>query len=311
MNINNSDNEKQKILIVDDSKTNIHVLSEILGGNYETHFALRGEEAVALAESLEPDLILLDVMMPDIDGYETLKRIKALESAKGTPVIFVTAMDSKVDEARGLELGAIDYITKPVSPPIVLARVKNHLELKSYQDMLTKAGFVDGLTEISNRRFFDLSLEKEWKRRKRNGGSISLILLDIDFFKAYNDTYGHLKGDDCLKRVAQALDETVKRSGDTLARYGGEEFACILPSTDLAGAVKIAWEMRESVNAQNISHSRSAAADHVTVSIGVAAASPASGGDTLTPGSLIEEADKMLYRAKEKGRNTIVYKPEN
>lgn len=296
--------ERQKVLVVDDSEANIQLLSEFLSPICSVFFAMNGEEAIRLADTLRPDIILLDVMMPGMDGYEVCRRIKANDSLKDIPIIFVTAMNDDDDEAKGLELGAIDYISKPINPAVVKARVKNHLELKRYRDLLERISLIDGLTGIPNRREFDIHLEEEWRRAGRNGEVISLIMIDIDFFKNYNDHYGHLAGDDCLRKVAKALVSTMKRPGDMVARYGGEEFACILPDTDTQGALNVAELLLNSVSALKIPHTASTVADHVTVSVGVATKRPDS--ESLYD-DLIREADRMLYNAKNQGRNRIVW----
>ncbi|MDH4100872.1 MAG: PleD family two-component system response regulator [Nitrospirota bacterium] len=298
---------RQTVLIVDDIVANLEVLAEVLGDDFEVLVATNGNDALKIAEEQSPDLVLLDIMMPDLDGYETCIRLKENRHTRQIPVIFVTALDREVDEARGLEVGAIDYITKPFSPPIVKARVKNHLELKHQRDILENLAFIDGLTGISNRRQFDRRIEEEWRRASRNGELLSLILIDIDFFKKYNDHYGHLAGDDCLKQVAETLASSLKRPGDAVARYGGEEFACILPQTDAEGVNKLAETLRQAVANLRIPHAASTVTDHVTLSLGVATCSPT---PATSPESLVTAADKMLYMAKEEGRNRAVgYRP--
>ncbi|MDH5720062.1 MAG: diguanylate cyclase [Spirochaetia bacterium] len=297
----------QKVLIVDDSKTNVQILTEILGPYYTTHSTHKGSEVLDLAASIKPDIILLDVIMPDIDGYEVCRQLKKESDFKNIPVIFISAMDSEIDEAKGLQLGAIDYITKPVSPAIVMARVKNHLELKTYRDLLEKESLLDGLTGIPNRRNFDLFLENEMKRCKRDEKPVALLLIDIDFFKFYNDNYGHLAGDDCLKLVAKTLASSTNRTGDLVARYGGEEFACILPATDLEAAIILAEKMRMAVNNLKIPHNFSEAAQHLTISMGAAFVYPK---ENASSEFLINKADDMLYKAKNKGRNRVEYEKQ-
>jgi diguanylate cyclase (GGDEF)-like protein len=293
---------RQTVLIVDDTPSNIEILSEALGNEHEILFATSGEEALKIALQESPDLILLDVMMPGIDGYEVCARIKADPLGRSIPVIFVTAMDQEEDEAKGLDVGGIDYLTKPIRPPIVRARVSNHLELKRYRDFLQSLSATDGLTGIANRRRCEDFLEQEWRRALRNQMPLSLILIDIDLFKAFNDCYGHLAGDECLRRVAQMLAESCRRPADLAARYGGEEFACLLPETDLGGAVWVANRILGNMNALNIPHATSTVADHVTLSIGVATLIPMVGQAHF---DLIHRADKLLYAAKRKGRNQV------
>ncbi len=294
---------KPTILVVDDTPTNIEILSEVLvDEDYEVLFATSGQEALEIAFGEVPDLVMLDVMMPGMDGYQVCRRLKADPVTKGIPVIFVTAMGEETDEAKGLGIGAIDYLTKPIRPPIVRARVRNHLELKKYQDFLERLSFTNGLTGIYNRRGFDLSLEREWRRARRNRTYLSLIMMDIDFFKAFNDHYGHLSGDDCLRQVARSLEGCARRPVDVVARYGGEEFACLLPDTDTRGAVWVANQIRNKLKSLNIPHAWSSVADHVTMSLGVAATIPVVGQEAV---DLIQSADRLLYIAKDNGRDQV------
>lgn len=289
------------ILIVDDTPGNIEILASVLK-DYELLVATSGEEALELAAAANPDLILLDVVMPDIDGFELCRRLKADDNTRKIPIIFVTAMNQEVDEALGLDIGAIDYITKPISAPIVKARVRNHLELKRSRDILERQSMIDGLTGVANRRRFDEFLEQEWRRAMRNRLPISLILLDVDFFKRYNDKYGHLAGDDCLRKVARVIAQMLYHPADLVVRYGGEEFACILPETDTSGAVEVAQRLKDGVETLQIPHGRSTVAGYVTISLGVATAIP---HPDTPPTLLIEAADRLLYEAKHAGRNRV------
>jgi diguanylate cyclase (GGDEF)-like protein len=226
--------------------------------------------------------------------------LKTNVQTRNIPIIFITAMDEMEDEARGLELGAIDYITKPFSPQIVKARVRNHLELKLFRDRLMELSMIDGLTSIPNRRQFDRVISKEWQRALRKQTSVSLILLDIDFFKQYNDCYGHLKGDDSLKQVASALLNELHRPTDLVARYGGEEFVIVLPDTSPDGAIHVAQRIIERLAEINIEHQKSTVANYLTMSMGIASLPPSNENSVL---DFIESADKALYRAKQNGRN--------
>lgn len=295
-----------RILIVDDERHNIKVLSELLREEYKIMAAKSGQVALNAAHGPNPpDLILLDVMMPELTGYEVCRQLKAHPRTMHIPVIFITALDATDDEAKGFELGAVDYIFKPFKPVIVKARVRTHIHLKRKTDLLDRMASIDGLTEISNRRSFDITLEKELRRIARSGAFLSLILSDIDFFKKYNDYHGHAQGDTCLRRVAKALADCANRSGDFSARYGGEEFAVILPGTDLDGAITIAEKIRTTVAELNISHAASTVADHVTLSLGVATVS---GSQDISPVDLIMTADDFLYQAKKSGRNAVFSK---
>lgn len=295
--------DKQTVLAIDDMPANLKLLGEILKPEYRFLVATSGAQGLELATSKQPDLILLDVMMPEMDGYEVCAQLKANPLTASIPVIFITALKEETDEERGLEIGAIDYITKPFSPSIVRIRVRNHLELKRYHDLLQSQAVTDGLTGIANRRQFDKWLDREWRLAIRRQTSISLVLGDIDCFKLFNDHYGHPEGDECLKVVAKSLSAGIRRPSELLARYGGEEFACILPESDLPGALHFAGNLLEHVRAAKMRHEKSIAADIVTMSLGVACLSPVLGD---APETLIQAADEQLYAAKRAGRNRVV-----
>ncbi len=298
------DDERQKILIVDDERFNINVLVELLKPEHKTTVAKNGRQALErVLMGTPPDLILLDVMMPGMDGYEVIHKLKDNEKTKNIPVIFITALSQTSDEAKGFDLGAVDYITKPFQPTIVKARVNTHLRLKRKSDLLESLVALDGLTEIPNRRRFDETLDLEWKRAIRNNNLLSLVLMDIDHFKLYNDNYGHAAGDVCLKKVARSIEKVPQRPADLVARYGGEEFVAVLPETDGEGATQIAEQMREAVFSLGVTHEFSSASDVVTISLGVATIYPVVEIDQKY---LIEQADKGLYDAKEEGRNRFV-----
>lgn len=273
--------------------------------------------------AVEFDLILMDIVMPDVDGIEACKNIKKREWMVDVPVIMVTATTDKADLQLAFSAGAMDYITKPLNQVELLARVRSALKLKHETDRrkaresellevtrqlqeanerLQNLSFLDGLTGIANRRHFDQVLLQESKRAMRENTPLSLIMLDIDFFKSFNDTYGHLKGDDCLKMVASTLKQTLKRPGDFPARYGGEEFAVVLPNTDELGAAIVGEELQASIERANIPHINSLCADRVTVSIGVVTRVS---GQSDTPEDLILAADRALYRSKHGGRNRV------
>lgn len=294
--------ERPRILVVDDAPANLRLLVGGLGDVYELRVAKSGPDALALLEGWTPDLILLDVMMPDMDGLEVCRRLKAHATHREIPVIFVTGRDEESDELEGLEAGAVDYIAKPFSLPIVKARVSTHLELKRYRDLLENHAFVDALTGIPNRRRFDEVLAQAWAMAARQQSPLSVILLDVDHFKLFNDHYGHQGGDHCLAQVGKALAQGITRASDLVARYGGEEFVAVLPGTPLEGALDVAEVLRKAVDSLALSHAHSSTADHVTLSLGVASAIPGSGTE---PKALIEQADHALYRAKQGGRNRV------
>jgi len=295
--------EKPKVLLVDDAPESIHLLMEALKNDYTIIAAINGEKALEIA-SIDPvpDIILLDIKMPGIDGYEVCSRLKANKKTSKIPIIFVTALGDIDDEYRGFEVGGVDYITKPFNQKIVQARVKTQLSLKKKSDLLENLAVIDQLTGIPNRRRFDDVLENEWRRAKRASTFLSLIMIDIDYFKQFNDTYGHTDGDECLRMVAKTLGNTSQRAADFVARYGGEEFVVILPDTAIDPAVHVADKIRINIECLNIPHASSQVADHVTVSLGVAAVIPQA---NTSPAHLIETADKCLYEAKEGGRNQV------
>ncbi|MCI4624907.1 MAG: response regulator, partial [Candidatus Magnetoovum sp. WYHC-5] len=293
--------ELQKVFIADDSTINIQILNAALEFEYRVSFATKGKEALELVKLIVPDIILLDVMMPEIDGYELCRKIKADNLLKNIPVILITSSIESESETKGLEAGAVDYVTKPFNPTVVHLRIKNHLELKRQRDMLTRLSTLDGLTGIANRRTFDEYFEREWRRAVRLQKPLSIIMIDIDFFKQYNDTYGHVAGDECLKKVANAIASTLKRPLDLAARYGGEEFVCLLPETDKDGAVFISENLHLNVNSMNIPHDKSSVSKHVTISIGAATAK------ISNQQTIMEAADKMLYESKHTGRNKFTH----
>ncbi|WP_320172588.1 diguanylate cyclase [Maridesulfovibrio sp.] len=296
-----SRSERQKILVVDDSKQNLELLMDLFCKEYKIVAALNGERALKLARTTpHPDLILLDIVMPDMDGYEVCKRLKEDDSTKDIPVIFVTAVSEIMDETRGFEAGGVDYITKPFHPPMVKARVQMHLALKRKQKLLEEYAYLDALTEIPNRRHFDNVLRKECNRSLRSHQGLSLLIMDIDDFKGYNDGYGHAQGDEVLRRVAQTLSKALRRAGDFLARYGGEEFAAVLPYTDAKLAVETAEDLRREIESLGIMHKSGGGA--LTISLGVASVPP---NKEIFPAELLEAADKALYKAKDGGRNRV------
>lgn len=304
----NHELRKQKVLVVDDEPTNIQALGSLLKDEYRIQVGKSGEKALAIVNDEQvslPDLILLDIQMPGMDGYEVCRRLKGDPKTEDIVVIFVTARDSVSDEEYGLQLGAVDYISKPINPAIVRARVDTHMNLKRKTDMLERFALIDGLTGIHNRRYFDEQLEKEIGRNFRTGSSLSVIMMDIDHFKEFNDHYGHGAGDHCLKEVARSLTDTLSRPGDTLCRYGGEEFVALLPGSDRAGAGVVAERLRQAVESLSIANQYSGVGDVVTLSLGVASVEP-TGEQKTTVESLLKRADEALYTAKRAGRNRFV-----
>jgi len=299
-----SPNARQRVLIVDDQSANIRVMAELLRGEYELFFATSGAKALEVVAANDIELVLLDVVMSDMDGFEVCRRLKADERSSRIPVIFVTAREETHDETRGFEAGAVDYIVKPIVPPIVRARVRTHLELKRAHDLLERMASIDGLTGIANRRQLDRYLEQEWRRAASAASPLSLAIVDVDEFKKYNDTYGHAKGDECLRSVGRALISVARRSSDLAARYGGEEFAIVLPDTAGEAMAQLTGSLLDAVRALAIEHSASSSAACVTVSAGAVTLIPARDAD---PASALETADKLLYEVKRGGRNHALH----
>lgn len=310
------------LLLVDDDPQGLRLLHSILDGLANIVFAKSGEEALVQAEQCSPDLILLDAEMPGLGGYATCTILKSNSETSDIPVVFVTSHSDTDSETHALDLGAVDFIHKPINPRVVLARVKTHLALKQKTDALRRLTNLDALTGIANRRAFDEGLALEWRRSMRIHKPLSLLMLDVDFFKRYNDAYGHPAGDACLRQVAQALAGSAKRAGDLVARYGGEEFAVILPHTSAVDALAFAERLCAQVRELTIQHQDSTVAPVVTLSIGVACLyTPCAGTEMAptacsacalqyscvgAPSSLLALADQALYLAKQNGRNQVM-----
>ena len=295
--------KKPTILVVDDMTTTLLLLHDLLKDTYEVKIAKSGTKALEILESPNDiDLILLDIEMPDINGYDVCKRIKNNETIKNIPIIFITGRTSQEDEEYGLNLGAIDYITKPFNNAIVKLRIKNYLNLKIKNDMLEKLSMYDGLTNIRNRRFFDETFEKTFNEIKRDKKSLAVLMIDIDFFKPYNDNYGHGQGDETLRKVAKALEKTIKRASDFVARYGGEEFVILLKDINKDGVEAVANNLLNAIRELKITHEFSKIENYVTVSIGVSYYNSSS---DITKLELLLKADETLYNVKNSGRNNF------
>jgi diguanylate cyclase (GGDEF)-like protein len=318
------------ILIVDDSKVSRAFFTNLLHEAGYRHLIL----ADSVADAFEKihadrststctlvDLILMDVNMPGKNGIQGCRELKSLENFQDVPVIIVSGEDDQASLQDAFDAGALDYITKPPNRVELLARVRAALRLKTEMDRrksrelellaltqqleeanreLHRLSTQDGLTGVANRHSFNAFFDREWRRALREEKPIAVIMVDIDFFKAFNDTNGHLAGDKCLQRVAAALQGAVRRPADLLARYGGEEFVVVLPAIESEGAETVAAEMHAAVAALRIDHAQSAVSDRVTVSMGIASTVPARDTDS---GRLLAAADQALYQAKQAGRN--------
>lgn len=305
------------ILLVDDDPATIQLLGRMLADVGDLRFATSGEDALRLAHESAPDLVLLDAELPGMSGFQILEELKADPALAEVPVIFVTSHSGPEFEVAGFELGAADFIAKPVSAPLVVARVKTQLRIKHIADELRRIATMDVLTGVANRRGFDIALAHEWRRARRVGDPLAVLMIDVDHFKSFNDRYGHPAGDVCLRAIAQALVGASPRPADLVARYGGEEFVVLLPQTPRMGAEYVAHGILDVVEALAIRHDASLTARHVTVSVGIACYDDASecwvapsansrGADLTTPNSspvdLVSAADKALYHAKRSGR---------
>jgi len=316
--LNQINTKEPCILVIDDDPGIVRALIEILKGMGKVYFTTKGTEALQLALECEPDLIMLDIEMPDLNGLEVCKLLKSDPLLNHIPILHVTAHTDLETEALALSSGAIDFIHKPPHPAVVRARVSNYLAMKLQNDQLRMLSSIDGLTGIANRRIFDETLNHEWQRTCRNSVPLSLLMIDVDHFKRYNDCYGHLAGDECLREIAQLIDASIKRPGELVARYGGEEFVVLAPHCSAEQAVKLAEIIRTEVANKAISHEASDTEAFVTISIGVACSSTfdlvthadqatnvSSNANSPKAIDLLQLADEALYNAKKLGRNRV------
>lgn len=306
-----------KILVVEDSRSNRLLLTQHVEQFGATALSAEtGEGALEIYKRMKPDLVLLDVVLPDINGFVVAQRIRAMEQqGDWTPIIFLSSLGDDANIEKGIAAGGDDYLLKPVSQIVLgakiramqrLVRMRGSLlamtrKLDAANQELVRISSSDGLTGVSNRRFFDEAISLEWRRARRHSNSIAMLMCDVDFFKLFNDTYGHQAGDDCLRKVAKAISLNTERPSDIVARYGGEEFAVVLPETTIGGALMVAEKIRQAIRELNIPH-ESSPSGRVTMSIGIASAAP---GFDNPPDDLIHAADKALYRAKREGRDRV------
>jgi diguanylate cyclase (GGDEF)-like protein len=317
------------ILIIDDNTANLAIAAEFLEKNgFTVLMAQDGESGLRWAKYAHPNLILLDVILPGLDGFKTCHLLKSDQQTQDIPVIFMTGLSNMEDKVRGFEVGGVDYITKPMHGDELLIRITTHLriqaltqqlqqqnqrlqqqtlELKAAKEAAETANRelerlvnLDSVTQIANRRHFDRHLQQEWQRLIREQYPLSLILADIDYFKAFNDYYGHQAGDDCLRKIAQVIKSVAKRPTDLVSRYGGEEFAIILPNTNLEGAIRVTELIQLAIEKSKVPHAKSKVSSFITVSFGITSQVP---HPELLPKDLVANADKALYGAKEQGRN--------
>lgn len=320
--------DKMNILIVDDRPENLLVLESILEGlDLNIIKATSGNQALGLMIEHDFALVLLDVQMPDMDGFETAELMRGSERTRHIPIIFVTAINK--DQKcmfKGYEIGAVDYLFKPIEPLILKSKVKVFIELQKQKQLLEQQkrmleekvnellllqelnyklehiSTIDVLTGISNRRSFETIIQTEWKRAIRRSIPLSLIMIDIDHFKQFNDYYGHQEGDKCLRQVAEAIGSSIQRPGDFVARYGGEEFVVVLPETERDGALMVAERIRNNVESLAVKHGRSGVSQYVTVSLGISTLFPEKYHSVE---ELIRRADRALFQAKYFGRNRV------
>jgi len=292
---------KNSVLIVDDENMDILSLSHILSPEYTIYAAKDGEKAIMAADKYMPDVILLDIIMPGMDGYTVLATLKKSDKTRDIPVIFISGLSNTADEEKGLSLGAADYIGKPFSPTIVKLRVHNQVKMLNQYRTIERLTMSDQLTEIFNRRGFDYRMNMEWIRAIRDNSVMSILMLDVDNFKVYNDTYGHQQGDVALQVVAQTIMQSLNRPGDIVARWGGEEFVVLLPNTDIKGALIVAERIRINIS-EIVVPCADGTKTKISVSVGVNRHEPNIGSFLE---NFISEADKALYRAKKTGKNRV------
>jgi len=294
---------KNSILIIDDELENIKALKFILGKDYTVYAERVSKEALGTVKRLMPDIVLLDVIMPDIDGFEIIGYLKAEKTTKDIPIIFVTGRTDSDDEVKGFSLGAVDYINKPFSAPVVKMRIAHQMKIINQMREIKNLSATDILTGVGNRRFFNTLISQEWESAKRQQSCICILLFDIDNFKIFNDSYGHIAGDKALKIVADVIASSLTRATDKVARWGGEEFAVVLPNTPLSGAKRVAENIRAEIEKTEIQLDDGTVTS-ITVSGGIQCIIPDRTGDCNLD-DLFTGADEAMYRAKRGGKNRV------
>jgi len=303
-----------RVLVIEDDGIMQRLLQAFLEKEgYAVDLATNGQEGVAAFQRQPPDMVLLDAKMPVMDGFECCAQIQTLPDAEHSPVLMITGLEDRQSVDRAFAVGAADYVTKPIHWPVLRQRVQRLIlqarlqrQLQAKTEQLQRLAFIDELTQVGNRRQFDEYLYREWGRLQREQQCLGLILCDVDFFKPYNDHYGHPAGDRCLQKVAEAIRSAVRRSSDLVARYGGEEFAVLLSNTTLAGARQVAEAICDRIRDLQIPHAYSSISDYISLSLGVTAGVPTKQGSRK---GFVKTADDALYAAKEGGRNRIVAYP--
>lgn len=290
-----------RLLLVDDSPTNLRFLAHVLHNMGELFFATDGAAALQIARDKQPDLILLDVEMPGMSGYEVCRLLKQDPLLTDVAVIFVTSHQSMEHEVQALEVGGVDFISKPLNPPIVRARVRTHMTLKQQSDKLRRLVNRDGMTGVYNRRALDEILDVEFRRHMRIGASLGLAMLDVDFFKHYNDCYGHLQGDDCLRHIARTIVASTRRPAESVCRYGGEEFMVVLPNCNAEQTLQYGHWLLDQIHRLALPHQGSDTGI-VTISVGILSQIP---DESTSIPELIQHCDEALYCAKHSGRDRV------
>lgn len=298
--------KKNSILIVDDEKANLVLMTRILGDKYDIMTAKNGASAVKKAMEFLPDLILLDIAMPGISGYDVLNALRRNVATRTIPIIVVTGLDSSEEEERALMRNAVDFIPKPINPNIVKLRVRTQIRIVNQIRTIEQMCMTDQLTGAPNRRSFDVRLNMEWRRAIREKTDLSLLMFDIDHFKLYNDTCGHQRGDLVLKTVSGCINDSLMRPGDFSARWSSDGFAILLAMTDLKGAFLVAERVRKNIAALAIPFEGQASAV-ITVSGGLTSMIP---NYTRSIDSLLTMAGNALDRAKTTGRNKVCHQIE-
>ena len=293
----------KSVLVIDDQESAIAILTKILSPEYIVYAATSGLEGIKITESHMPDIILLDILMAGMDGFAVFSALKESEKTKHIPVIFITSLLDAANEEKGLALGAADYITKPFSPVIVKLRINHQVRMIEQLRTIERLSMLDELTDLPNRRSFEIRLASEWARATREKTPISILMIDVDNFKDFNDSYGHIQGDIALQSSAKVFSQILKRPGDFAARWGGEEFIALLPNTDLPGALGIAEQIRNGIEVMQIPR-YDGPVRSITASIGV---NTRLNGQSGSINEFISRADKALYDAKIKGRNKVCF----